>query len=128
MNIVETKEIKTWWGFIKPGLEQILRKSPEDWIPEDVYAHCLNGSAVLWMFMDGDEPVGFWVLIPRGQTVHVWCAYTPYRVLDAGMKAFDDAMRKANVKQVTFDSNREGWNKVAEKYGFRPRSWVKELT
>lgn len=125
--IVETKDIKAYWGFVRPGLEEILRKSPEDWIPEDIYAHCLNGNAILWMFM-ADEPLGFWVLIPRGDTVHVWCAYTPYHVLDAGMQAFEESVKKAGMKKVTFESNRRGWDKIAKKYGYYPRSWVKELT
>jgi hypothetical protein len=28
---------------------------------------------------------------------------------------------------VSFDSNRRGWDKVAGKMGFKPRRWVAEL-
>lgn len=121
-------ELKQWWPFVKQGLEVILRKSPEEWIPEDIYANCFCGNAILWVLVDESRPVGFWVLIPRGESLHVWCAWTPNAgTLDIGMKLFLDAAKANSVTKVTFESYRKGWDKVARKYGFYPRSWVKEL-
>ena len=127
MEIKTVTDIKSWWNFVKPGLETILQKSPEEWIPEDVYAACVNGGAILWVLMDESRPLGFWVMIPRGESVHVWCAWTDKQVLDQGMNLFLDAVKSANARFVTFESHRKGWDRVARKYGFYPRSWVKEL-
>lgn len=124
---IPAAEVKQWWGFVRPGLETILKKSSEEWIPEDIYANCFNGNALLWVLLDDSKPMGFWILIPRGDVVHVWCAYTPYRVLDIGMQLFLDAVKSANMRRVTFESWRKGWDRVARKYGFQPRLWAKEI-
>lgn len=128
IKAVPNTDLRSWWSFVKPGLEDILRKSPEEWIPEDVYANCFCGNSHLWVLMDESRPMGFWIVVPRGETVHVWCAYTPYPgTLDIGMKLFLDTAKAANMSKVTFESWRKGWDKVARQYGFQPRLWVKEL-
>lgn len=127
IRAVDPKDIRNWWGYVKPGLETILRKSPEEWIPEDIYAACLNGGAILWVLMTEDRPQGFWVIIPRGESVHVWCAWTDENVLDLGMELFLNTVKSSNTRFVTFESRRKGWDRVARKYGFIPRMWIKEL-
>jgi len=77
--------------------------------------------------VDENKPVGFWVIIPKGDSVHVWCAWTNAKLLDIGMELFLNTVKSSNTKYVTFDSWRKGWDRVAKKYGFRPRTWVKEL-
>lgn len=128
IRAIPNTDIRSWWPFVKTGLEKILTKSSEEWIPEDIYANCFCGNSLLWVLMDNSRPMGFWVVIPRGQTIHVWCAYTPYAgTLDIGMKLFCETAKSANMTKVTFESYRKGWDKVARKHGFQPRSWVKEL-
>jgi len=129
IQVIQPNELKSWWQFVKPGLETILRKSPEDWIPEDVYAQCLSKAALLWVFVEENRPLGFMVLVVRQETVHVWCLWSAVRDrLEEGSEVFWKALREANIKRVTFDTHRKGWDRVAVKHGFRPRTWVKELT
>jgi hypothetical protein len=128
IRVIPPEELKSWWPFVRPGLQTILRKSPEEWIPEDVYAQCLCKNALLWMYVENNKPLGFMVLVVRPETVHVWCLWSAVRDrLQEGSEVFWKTLREANIKRVTFDSWRPGWNRVAIKYGFSPRSWVKEL-
>ena len=52
-------------AFVRNGLEIILTKSPESWIPEDIYSDCFTGKSMLWVFVE-DQPCGFVVLQPIG--------------------------------------------------------------
>ena len=128
IRVIQPNELKSWRQFVKPGLETILRKSPEDWIPEDVYTQCFTKAALLWVFVEESRPLGFMVLVVRPETVHVWCLLSAVRDrLEEGSEVFWKALREANIKKVTFDTHRKGWDRVAVKHGFRPRTWVKEL-
>jgi len=128
IRVIQPNELKSWWTFVKPGLETILRKSPEDWIPEDVYAQCFCKNSLLWIFMEDNRPLGFVVLVVKPQSVHVWCLWAAEQNrLQEGTTLFWKTLEEANIKQVTFESYRKGWDKIARQYGFSPRSWVKEL-
>jgi hypothetical protein len=128
IRVVQPHELKDWWTFVKPGLENILRKSPEDWIPEDVYTQCFCKNALLWIYVENNRPLGFMVLVAKPQAVHVWCLWAADKNrLPEGSEVFWKTLKEANIKQVTFESYRKGWDKIARQYGFSPRSWVKEL-
>jgi hypothetical protein len=125
---VPPAELKHWWGFVKPGLETILRKSPEDWIPEDVYAQCFCGNSLLWVFVEDNKPLAFTILVARSGSVHMWCLWSAVKGrLEEGSEVFWKTLREANINKVTFESYRKGWDKIARQYGFLPRSWVKEI-
>ena len=128
IRVIQPNELKAWWAFVKPGLETILRKSPEDWIPEDVYAQCFCKNSLLWIFVEDNKPLGFVVLVVRPEAVHVWCLWAAVKNRFAeGTKVFWETLEEANIKKVTFESYRKGWDKIARQHGFSPRSWVKEL-
>ena len=125
---IQPQELKGWWQFVRPGLETILKKSPEDWIVEDVYAQCFCKNALLWVFVEENKPLGFAVLVVRPESVHVWCLWAAVRDrMREGSEIFWQTLREGNIKKVTFESHRKGWDKIARKYGFSPRTWVKEL-
>jgi len=125
---IQPQELKAWWQFVKPGLDTILRKSPEDWIPEDVYAQCFCKNSLLWIFVEDNKPLGFVVLVVRPEAVHVWCLWAAVKNrFVEGTKVFWKTLEEANIKKVTFESYRKGWDKIARQHGFSPRSWVKEL-
>lgn len=125
---IHPQELRNWWHFVRPGLEHILKKSPEYWIPEDVYADCYSGKAHLWVFSEQNQPRGFAVLEARGEDLHCWCGWSD------GSGYFKDGFQdvfeiaKANgFKYVTFESWRSGWDRVAPTFGFKPRKWIKEI-
>lgn len=127
LQVIPANEVRSWWAYVKPGLERVLRKSPEDWLPEDIYAACLYNNASLLIALRDNVPCGFLVVIEKPSSWHVWVAWSDTTVLDDGLAALEEMARASNVKRLTFDSWRKGWERSAKKNGFSPRSWVKEL-
>ena len=127
-EIVSPENVRQCWGFVKPGLEKILCKSPEPWIPEDVYASCVGGKAGLWLANKDDVCVGFVVCYANNGDFHVWCAYG---FLDGQISQWfallRDIAKSGGASRITFDSWRPAWNKVAKELGFKPRSWAMEI-
>ena len=125
---IEPKDLRSWWKFVRPGLEDILKKSPEYWIPEDIYADCYSGRAMLWIFSVNEAPVGFVVLEPKVDSLHCWCGWAnSVGHFKSAVECVSEIAKAGGSKFVTFESWRSGWNKVAPKYGFKPKSWVKEI-
>ena len=128
MNVqyIKQDELRGVWQYIKPGLEVILKKSPESWIPEDIYSDCFTGRSLLWVFVEDNSVVGFVVLQPIGDNLHIWCAYGKGD-FDAGMDHVLLVAREGGARTISFDSWRKGWDRKAKALGFRPRKWVKEV-
>lgn len=128
MNIqyIKPDELRKVWKHIKPGLETILQKSPEAWIPEDIYSDCFNQRSMLWAFIERNIVLGFVVLQPMGDNLHIWCAFGKGD-FDAGLDHVLRIAREGGAKTVSFDSWRKGWDRKAKALGFRPRKWVKEV-
>ena len=126
---VTQSTIKQHWDFIKFGLNKILRKSPECWIPEDVYAKAIYQQAHIWLVKsENGNTDGFFILEPSGDTCHVWCAWAVESdLLVDGVEQIEKIARETGARRITFDTNRAGWSRVATKLGFIPRTWVKEL-
>lgn len=125
---IQPQELRSWWPWVRVGLEKVKTKSTEAWIPEDVYADCFEQRSMLWVFLKENRPVGFAVLQPFQTSLHVWCgyAYEPDCLFDS-WELIKEIAKAGNANAVTFDSNRPGWDKTARKLGFRPRKWIKEL-
>ena len=128
MNVqyIKQDELRGVWQYIKPGLEVILKKSPESWIPEDIYSDCFTGRSLLWVFVEDNSVVGFVVLQPIGDNLHIWCAYGKGDSR-AGLDHVLGIARSGGAKTISFDSWRKGWDKKAKALGFRPRKWVREV-
>jgi hypothetical protein len=127
VRLISPNDLRQWWGFVRPGLEKILHKTPEGWIPEDVYTDCFNGKSMLWVGLDA-RPVGFMVLQPRNDALHVWCAYlSEVGYFDAGWQHLMNIAQHGGAKSLTFESWRPGWTRKAKQLGFKPRSWALEV-
>jgi hypothetical protein len=125
-RLVEPHNVRQTWWFVRQGLEHILRKSPEWWIPEDVYTALVENKANLWLWIENDRTVGFVVGYVNGESFHIWCAYGILTDVGESFRQLED-MVKGQCKRITFESWRSGWDRVARKLGFNPRGWVKEL-
>ncbi len=129
-KFIPVDELRNWWSSIRPGLEKVKSKSPENWIVEDVYTDCFNQKAMLWIVLKDNHFNGFFILQPMGQELHVWAAWTlenDYQVVQKGLQFIKSMAREANVKYLTFSSHRPGWERRAKAYGFRPRKWISEV-
>jgi dTDP-D-glucose 4,6-dehydratase len=127
---IDQQELRKWWATIKPGLDKIKTRSPENWIIEDVYTDCFNQRSLLFVLIENNHYKGFFILQPMGETLHLWAAYSlenSYEVVENALKYIKNMALSANVKYITFSSHRRGWDRRAASYGFRPKQWICEV-
>lgn len=127
---IQPDQLRAWWPSIRPGLDKIKTRSPENWIVEDVYTDLFNGKSMIWVCIDNDRYRGFFVLQPMGLTMHVWAGYTlenNQQIVENGLKYIKILASQANAKFITFSSHRNGWQRRAAQLGFRPKQWICEV-
>jgi hypothetical protein len=127
---IPIEQLRNWWPSIRPGLDKIKTKSPENWIVEDVYTDLFNGRSMIWMAIEDNRYKGFFILQPMGQTMHVWAGYTlenNQHIVENGLKYIKILASQANAKFITFSSHRSGWQRRAAQLGFRPKQWICEV-
>ena len=127
---IQPDNLRAWWPSLRPGLDKIKTRSPENWIVEDVYTDLFNGKSMLWVCIDNDRYAGFFVLQPMGLTMHVWAGYTlenNQQIVENGLKYIKILASQANAKFITFSSHRNGWQRRAAQLGFRPKQWICEV-
>ena len=127
---IPVNELRNWWSLIRPGLDKVKSKSPENWIVEDVYTDCFNQKSMLWVLLENGKFVGFFILEPQGNTMHVWVAWTlenNEQVVKNGLKYIKELSSQGGMKFLSFSSHRKGWEKRSKQYGFRPRQWISEV-
>jgi hypothetical protein len=127
---ITPQELRAWWPLIKPGLENVKTKSPENWIVEDVYCDAYSQRSMIWALVEDNKPAGFWVLQPNGKELHIWASWSlenRHDIVEIGLKYIKDIARQGNAEYITFSSHRRGWQKRAKALGFRPRLWICEV-
>ena len=127
---IQPDQLRAWWPTLRPGLDKIKTKSPENWIVEDVYADSINNKSMVWVCIDNNKYEGFFILQPMGMTMHVWAGYTlenNQQIVENGLKYIKILASQANAKFITFSSHRSGWQRRAAQLGFRPRQWICEV-
>lgn len=129
-RFIAPQELRQWWASVRTGLEKIKRRSPENWIIEDVYTDCFNQKSLLFVLIENNHYAGFFVIQPQNETMHLWAAYSlenSYDVVENALKYIKGMAAEAKVKNITFSSHRRGWSKRAAQYGFRPKLWTCEV-
>ena len=124
---VEPSSLRSVWDYVRQGLLEVKEASSEPWIPEDIYVDCYTGKSMLWLMVEDGVPVGFGVLQPVGDSVHIWAGYGKF-LMQEGFRHAEEIAKSGGARRITFESNRPGWSKMAEKYGFKPVKWVKEVS
>jgi hypothetical protein len=123
---VEPQRLREVWEFVRPGLLEVKRASRDQWIPEDIYVDCFEGRSMLWLMVEDGNPVGFGVLQPMGDTLHIWAGWGKFLMEDGFRHAHEIALA-GGARKISFDSSRPGWAKIAGKYGFKPVKWIAEV-
>ena len=127
---IQPDQLRAWWPSLRPGLDKIKTRSPENWIVEDVYTDLFNGKSMVWVCINNDRYAGFFVLQPMGLTMHVWAGYTlenNQQIVENSLKYIKILASQANAKFITFSSHRNGWQRRAAQLGFRPKQWICEV-
>ena len=123
VKYIPKDQLRIHWGWIKEGLEKVRAKGHDSWIAEDIYCDCFEQRAMLWIGYRDSIPVGFMVLQPIGNALHVWVSYLTTNDLLNGFNHIKNIAKQGNLKKVTFSSVRRGWEKKAKSMGFTPTTW-----
>jgi hypothetical protein len=129
-KFIEPNNLRDFWFYVRPKLEIILSRSPERWIPEDIYADCLSGRSMLWLGFYEEKPFGFVVVqCQEIDTLHLWAGYCEQNIPDAvKWKLIEEVAKDLKMKKISFESWRKGWIKKSKQLGFVPRKYIKELS
>ena len=104
-RFIAPQELRQWWASVKPALDKIKSRSPENWIVEDVYTDCFNQKSLLFVLIENNHFKGFFILQPQGETLHLWAAYSlenSYDVVENALKYIKGMAVEAKVKYITF--------------------------
>lgn len=126
LHYIPRDNLRQHWEYIRHGLEIVRSKGHTEYIPEDVYCDCFEQRSMLFMGVIDNKPVGFVVLQPIGNRLHVWAAWSLINDEALFMQAFQEIQqiaRQGGKTKVTFNSERRGWERKARQMGFKPQTW-----
>ncbi len=126
LHYIPKDNLRQHWEYIRHGLEIVRSKGHTEYIPEDVYCDCYEQRSMLFMGIIDNKPVGFVVLQPIGNRLHVWAAWSLLNDETLFTQAFQEIQqiaRQGGKTKVTFNSERRGWERKARQMGFKPQTW-----
>ena len=98
-------DIRDHWHWVRDGIQEILEDQKQlTFIPEDVYAACVNGEAQLWVAPEGFViTTGLKDEYARTSTLLIWIAWAEERGKDCVLKYmtfFSEEASKAGYIEV----------------------------
>ncbi len=122
IKVIQPVELHVVWPTIKQGLEIILKKSSQEWIPEDVYMSIKQGVSILIMGFVNGRYLGFVIVRPQNdcrgnREGFVWAFYAKKAVdYQLFWPPFVEFCAKIGCTKLTMLSDRKGWDR--SKWGF----------
>jgi hypothetical protein len=126
LHYIPKDNLRQHWDYIRHGLEIVRSKGHTDYIAEDVYCDCYEQRSMLFIGIVDNKPVGFVVLQPIGNRLHVWAAWSLLNDETLFTQAFQEIQqiaKQGGKTKVTFNSERRGWERKARQMGFKPQTW-----
>jgi hypothetical protein len=126
LHYIPKENLRQHWDYVKHGLELVRAKGHTSWIVEDVYCDCYENRSMLFIGMIDNKAVGFVVLQPVGDTLHVWASWSTINDQTLFYQAFQEIQaiaKQGGKSKVTFNSQRKGWERRARAMGFKPQTW-----
>jgi len=126
LNYIPKDQLRSHWDYVKHGLELVRAKGHTEWIVEDVYCDCYENRSMLFIGIVDNKPVGFVVLQPIGNTLHVWATWSTLNDKTLFQQAWQEIQaiaKQGGKSRVTFSSQRKGWERSARELGFKPQTW-----
>ena len=126
LHYIPKQDLRQHWNYVKHGLELVRAKGHTEWIVEDVYCDCYENRSMLFIGIIDKQPVGFVVLQPIGNTLHVWATWSTINdneIFQQTSKEIQEIARQGGKSKVTFTSQRRGWERKARELGFKPSTW-----
>ena len=126
LHYIPKDNLRQHWDYVKHGLELVRAKGHTQWIVEDVYCDCYENRSMLFMGLVDNNPVGFVVLQPIADTLHVWATWSTLNDETLFYQAWQEIQsiaKQGGKSRVTFSSQRKGWERKARALGFKPQTW-----
>ena len=126
LHYIPKDQLRTHWEFIKNGLEIVRSKGHPEWLAEDVYCDCYEQRSMVFLAITNNQPYGFVVLQPMGNTIHIWAAWSSLNddlLLTQAFQEIQAIAKQGSKTRITFTSQRRGWDKKALQMGFKPSTW-----
>jgi len=126
LNYIPKDELRSHWNYVKHGLELVRAKGHMEWIVEDVYCDCYENRSMLFIGVMDNKTVGFVVLQPIGNTLHIWATWSTLNDETLFYQAWQEIQtiaKQGGKSRVTFSSQRKGWERKARALGFKPQTW-----
>lgn len=121
LNFIPKEDIGKVWKFVREGLQYIVDKTQDRWLPEDVYMHIKSGNMGLYMQDSGE---GFAVLQQvngwDGTELYIFCGYSrgEHDIVLQENEQIMDIAKSVGAKRVKFQSSRRGFEKLAQELGY----------
>ena len=126
LHYIPKDKLREHWDYVKHGLELVRVKGHMEWIIEDIYCDCYENRSMLFLGIVDNKAVGFVVLQPIGNTLHVWATWSTLNDETLFHQAWQEIQaiaKQGNKSRVTFSSQRRGWERKAREMGFKPQTW-----
>ena len=129
-------DIRHYWYYVKAELEYLHKKDCErgvpDWIPEDIYAACVNQQAFFYLVDDGFVVLRSYIDDDGYLALLVWVAVSDsndHGALERNAPAIEQKAQEINARRVVFHSTRPGYLRKARDIGYQfcSSKFVKEL-
>lgn len=119
---VDPRYLSREWKWIREGLEKIIDKTVDDWLPEDLYQEIRAGTTGLFYLEYGGSRIGFaalqiWAVYHAGPRLFIRALWTePGKAVEHRADIYDDLRqfaREAGIKTMRQLSPRrwdaDGW-------------------
>jgi|TARA_Y100000310_G_C20246455_1_gene607047 hypothetical protein len=117
---VQPQNLETVLPFLMEGLDVCERHAPVEWRQEEVVASVATGASELWVGFKEDVLTGFLIFYmeqrPTYQQMVVWVIYG--RGIFEEIPWLKQQARQRGVERILFATRREGFERIADKYGF----------
>lgn len=126
LQAVNAADVGKVWGRVKPGIEQLLRKCPDDFDPEDVYWALRESRAALFLIGDGFLVTEIGIEpFKQKKTLCVWLLYwlQAEKYQDILYEELDGLARFLGCVRIHFKSPRMGWMKKAKGFKLKLITW-----
>ena len=126
LHYIPKDKLREHWDYVKHGLELVRAKGHTSWIVEDVYCDCYENRSMLFIGLVDSKAVGFVILQPIGDTLHVWATWSTLNDKTLFYQAWQEIQsiaKQGGKSRVTFSSQRKGWERKARELGFKPQTW-----
>ena len=133
LRLVHPTQLRGTWTLVRGGVEKIIERTEDRFLPEDVYMALQQGGSVLMVCYVASYYVGFVVVTPNvgwdGPELHVWLAYNRGKrdVCETFLPEIIAHARQHNFVRLTGMSDREGWKRRAAQLGWRATMTKYEL-